>query len=361
MERFSQGTGRQDSALSPTQWRARVTVKLHLGAPLQGFVKILGRTGQLTVSGLVMGWVGLAIWFHAAGWGMYLLWAALAGFGLNLLYLAYRGRWGRVRLSTGLLLALAAGWFWSLTPRDDRDWAADVAHGVSAQINGSRVTLSNVRNFDWTSLTEARQSWETRVVDLDQISRVDLFSSVWDSPAIAHTLVSFGFSDGQQIVFSVEIRKEEGEEFSSLGGFFRRFELVIIAADEADIVHLRTDMRKEAVALYPIDLDTARTRQLFLNFVNRANALAAEPEWYNTLTTNCTTLPYQLVRGVAPDVTLDWRVVVSGHLADYLYELGVLRPDMALADIKAKARLPEFGPRGTGGKAYSHRLRAIWQ
>lgn len=324
-------------------------------------LKVLGRLGQLALSALVVGWVGLAISFHAPDAWLWPLWAVLGAFALNLLFLAFKGRWGRVWVFTGVLAVLAAGWFLSLTPNQNRDWAPDVAHGVSAQIDGSKVILTNVRNFDWTSETTARESWETRVVDLDQITGVDLFSSVWDSPSIAHTLVSFAFADGQQIVFSVEIRKEKGEEFSSLGGFFRRFELVIIAAEEADIVHLRTDLRKETVALYPITLDAPRARQLFLNFVTRANDLAASPEWYNTLTTNCTTLPFQLVKGIAPDVKLDWRVIASGHLADYLYELGVLHPEMPLEAIKARAKLPEFGPRGAGGKEYSRRLRAAWQ
>ena len=322
---------------------------------------MLGRGAQLVLSALVVAWVGLAVSFHAVGMWQSLLWALLAGFALNLVYLAAKGRWGRLWLASSALAIAGAAWFLSLAPSQNRDWAADVAHGVSAQIDGSTVTLTNVRNFDWTSETTAREAWETKVVDVDQITRVDLFSSVWDSPSIAHTLVSFGFADGQQIVFSVEIRKEKGEQFSSLGGFFRRFELVIIAAEEADIVHLRTDMRKESVALYPVTLDAPRARQLFLNFVTRANELAASPEWYNTLTTNCTTLPFQLARGIAPDVALDWRVVASGHLADYLYELGVLRPELPLDQIKAKAKLPEFGPRGAGGKDYSRRLRAGWQ
>lgn len=327
---------------------------------LRKLLRVLGRTGQLALSALVLGWIGLAIFFHASGFWQGGLWAVLAGLALALLFQAVKGRWGRVWLGTMGLAAVAGAWFFTLQPSDKRDWAADVAHGVSAEVSGSIVHLNNVRHFRWITETEAEERWETRQVNLDQITSVDLISSVWDSPSIAHTLVSFGFADGQHIVFSVEIRKEKGESFSSLGGFFRRFELIIIAADESDIVWLRTDARKETVALYPVTLDAPRRRQLFLNFLDRANDLAAKPEWYNTLTTNCTTLPFQLVRGVAPDVALDWRVIASGHLQEYLYELGVLRPDLPFDEVTARARLPVHGPLPAETKAYSLTLRKAW-
>jgi Domain of unknown function (DUF4105) len=323
-------------------------------------MKGLGRAGQAALSTLLVAWVALAISFHAGGLWQALLWAALAGFALNLMYLGHRGRWGRVWLASAGLALVAAAWFFSLQPRDDRVWAADVRHGVSGQVTGSIASLSNVRQFRWTSASEAQEIWASRQVNIDQITSVDLISSVWDSPSIAHTLVSFGFADGQQIVFSIEIRKEQDEHYTTLGGFFRRFELVILAADESDIVWLRTDARREAVALYPVALDAPRRRQLFLRFLDRANALAARPEWYNSLTTNCTTLPFQLVRGIAPDVALDWRVIASGHLPEYLYELGVLRPDLPFDTVQTRARLPVHGPLDGDAKAYSKAIRQGW-
>jgi Domain of unknown function (DUF4105) len=323
-------------------------------------LKILRRAGLVFLAVLLLAWIFLAISFHATGFPKALLLAVLISAALGLVWFAYRQRWGQVWLGMAGLAIVAAAWFLSLQPRDDRDWAADVRHGVSAEIKGNIATLTNVRHFQWKTESDAQELWETRQVNLNQITSVDLISSVWNNPSIAHTLISFGFADGQNIVFSVEIRKEKGESYSSLGGFFRRFELIIIAADESDIVWLRTDARRESVALYPITLDSPRRRQLFLNFLNRANTLAAQPEWYNTLTTNCTTLPFQLVRGISPDVALDWRVIASGHLQEYLYELGVLRPDLGYDEIKARARLSVHGPLEANTLAYSKAIRAAW-
>jgi hypothetical protein len=175
-------------------------------------------------------------------------------------------------------------------------------HGVTAQIDGDTVTLQNVRNFDWTTPTEFTPQWETRSYKLSQLQSVDLISSVWASPSIAHTLVSFGFSDGRHVVFSAEIRREKGEAFSSFGGLFKRYELVLIAADERDIVRLRTDVRREWVSLHPIDLTPQTRRELFLSLLELGNELAQEPRFYNTLTTNCTTMVWRLKLRLAPSL-----------------------------------------------------------
>ena len=63
--------------------------------------------------------------------------------------------------------------------------------------------------------------------------------SYWTGPYIAHTLISFGFADGRFLTFSIEIRKEKGESFSAIGGFFKHFEMSLIAADERDILGVR--------------------------------------------------------------------------------------------------------------------------
>lgn len=324
-------------------------------------LRVFGRGMQVKAAGMLLIWVWLAVSFHASGAVALGLHALILGLGAGFAYVAWRRRWGLLWAGMGAVLVVAALWWMQQDPRDDRIWAMDVRHGVTGRIDGHVVTLTNVRNFRWQTPEIAIENWETRVVDIDQIVSVDMFTSVWDSPMIAHTLVSFGFADGQHIVFSGEIRKEEGETFSALGGFFRRYELVMIAADERDIVHLRTDARGEAVSLFPVTLEPERRRQLFLNFVNRANELAAHPEWYHTLFANCTTMPFRLVKGIAPDLGLDWRVLASGHLPGFLHELGVLRPDLLLEEVLHRAKLPKAGPDAPEGKPYSQGLRQNWQ
>lgn len=240
------------------------------------------------------------------------------------------------------LAALAAAlalWFLSLRPRADRDWAPDVARIVTGTRQGSLVTLHDLRAFRWHDRDHASESWQSRSFDLDRLIGVDLFTSVWDNPRIAHLLLSFGFADGARVVFSVEIRRKRGEAFSSLGGFFRQFELALIAADEADIIQLRTTHRREEVRRFALRLTPDQARRLFLEYVSLGNALAARPRWYNTLTANCTTVVWQLARMVHPRLGLHPALLLSAGVPGWLHGLGLIEGDQPFAAAYQQARI----------------------
>lgn len=256
-----------------------------------------------------------------------------------------------------IILVAAALWWRSITPSNDRDWAPDVARMTTGSLSlathsGKRatietsstaplasdatelVTLHNVRNFTWRSETDIDERWETRHYDLAQLSSVDLIVSYWTIPAIAHTLVSFGFDDGRHVVFSVEIRKEKGEEFSEIGGFLKRFELSVVAADERDIIGVRSKVRDEKVFLFRTQLNAADRRALFLAYIEEANTLAATPRFYHTLTANCTTIVFGMMQRIIGDLPWDYRLLASGYLPNYVYDLGGLdtRYDFAILE-----------------------------
>ncbi len=280
---------------------------------------------------------------------------ALAAGGLAVLW------WRRSRAFWGLLVAVvavAAVWYSTIRPSNDRVWAPDVEFGVTGTVQGDLVTLAHVRNFDWSTPDSFAGGWETREYRLSDLTSVDLISSVWANPAIAHTLMSFGFADGTHVVFSAEIRKQKGEAFTAIGGFFRKFDLVLIAADERDILRLRTDLRHETVSLYRLTAPPELMQRMFLNLVALGNDLAANPRFYNTATTNCTTVIWQMAREVEPGLPLDRRIFLSGFIAGYLQRVGLLPADVPLAQIEAEARVPPVGPAGPDSAAFSARLRA---
>lgn len=238
-----------------------------------------------------------------------------------------RVRRHRIVLPVWLLAALVLlGWWQTLTPSHEREWADDVARLLQADIQGDRVTLHNVRNFDWRTETDYTVRWENRQYDLSKIASVDLILSYWMGPHIAHTLVSFGFDDGRHLVFSLEIRKERDEAFSAVSGFFRDFEQVIIAADERDIVRTRSNARGEDVYLYRVPLGRDKVRAVFLAYLQEAEALRRQPAFYNTLTSNCTTIVFDLARQLAPGLPIDWRLLASGHFAEYAFDQQALVP-----------------------------------
>lgn len=287
-------------------------------------------------------WAATAVGVQFSGILQGLAWALLAAVCVTLLALRWRG--GRAWTGFAVAVLVVGAWYQTIQPRQDRDWAADVEHGISGTVTGSKVTLNNVRDFVWTSESEATPFWESRTYDLDQLSSVDMFTSTWGNPDIAHLIVSFGFGASRRIAFSVEIRKEKGESFSTIGGFFREFELVLIAADEADVIRVRTNLRGEEVLMFPVKLKPEQMRALFLSYLDFGNKLAIRPQFYNTVTANCTSTVYGLVQVIKPDMPLDRRLLLSGQLPEYIDELGGLPGSIpmeqrrAAAAISAKAR-----------------------
>jgi len=322
-----------------------------------GFFHWLGFGLLVLVTILGAGWTLLALWYQASADWRFPAMSGVIAAAIGLILLGWNGGL-RQAIAWGWLavLALAVGLWWSMIqPSDSRNWIPEVAHGVTGVVEGQRVTLSNVRDFEWRTETDFTPRWQTRTYDLDDLTSVDLFSSVWDSPAIAHTLVGFGFRDGAHVVFSAEIRREEGEAFSEIGGFFKEFELVLIAAEENDIVRLRTDARGERVSRFPLQVTPEQARAMFLAYVELGNRLAEKPAFYQTVTSNCTTIIYQLARLVDGRVPLDWRILMSGHLPGYLYDLGLVRTDLPLEAVVRKALIHRVPG---DGRPFSQAIRA---
>lgn len=245
----------------------------------------------------------------------------------------------------GMVLLLAMFVWWNtIKPQAQRDWAADVAHLIEIeadQHSADIVHVRNVRNFQWRSETDFTPHWETRSYDLRQLRSVDVALSYWMGPAIAHTLVSFGFEDGQHLVFSIEIRKEAHEQFDALAGFFRQYEMALVAADERDILAVRTNVRGERVHLYRIAMPTATMRELFMAYAQQAAQLAHAPRFYNTLTANCTTIVWQLARRIGQALPTDWRLLASGYLPEYLRDVGALESMQPLATLRSRGDITE--------------------
>ncbi|MEP2533001.1 DUF4105 domain-containing protein [Shimia sp.] len=283
------------------------------------------------------------------------------GLGIVFVILVFTSKRPVIAITVGFLPVIAALFWWSgVAPRNDRNWAPELAQTVQTDFEGSQATLHNVRDFTWISETEFEERWVSRTFDLDTLDSVDVALSYWGIDKIAHVLVSFGFADGEQIVFSVEIRKELGEAFSELGGLFKQFELSLIAATEQDILYLRTNARdpREDVYLYPLKVDAKARRDLFMSYARLGNQLAKEPRWYNTITANCSTAVYRLVRSFSPGRKFDPRFVLSGGLPEYFAEHDMLAWDAPLGDFRARAAISTKAQQIQPGQSYSEIIRA---
>src|ERR1041385_1670695 len=215
--------------------------------------------------------------------------------------------------------ALVVSWWLTLKPSNDRAWQPDVSKTAWAEINGDEVTVRNVRNCDYRTETDFTPHWETRTVRPSQITGMDVAINYWGSPWIAHPIVSFQFSDGLPLCFSIETRKTVGQQYSTLEGFYRQYTLIYVVADERDVVRLRTNYRREDVYLYHTLASPAQARERFREYINNLNVLHENPRWYNAVTSNCTT-SIRTQRAANLRAPWDWRILLNGKADEMLYQ-----------------------------------------
>jgi hypothetical protein len=308
---------------------------------------------------LLASWGSVALWYQVVGGRLrkaaaVAVWVLLS---LTMLFALWHG-WLMVgTLGFGIAFAVLLIWWQRLMPSNNRVWADDVAEMTIGSVEAGSVTLRNVRNFDWRSGVDYTPRWETRSYELEQLDSVDMILSYWSNRAIAHVLISFGFEGGEHVVFSVEIRRRKGEAFSEIGGFFKGFELSIIAADERDVIRLRTNVRREDDYLYQIRLPVAALRSLFLAYIDEANRLVQTPRFYNTITVNCTTLVYHMLKHIVGYLPWDIRVLFSGYLPGYVYRVGGLDSRYSLAELHAFGRITERARRSDRSGRFSTDIR----
>lgn len=230
-------------------------------------------------------------------------------------------------------------WWASIAPSSDRDWQPDVAVLPYAEMDGDSVTVRNIRDFSYRSETEYQPRYYDKVFDLKKLDSVDLIAVYWMGDAIAHVMMSFGFAGRDYLCISIETRKAVGQEYSSLKGFFKQYELIYVAADERDVIRLRTDYRRPAedVYVYRTRVPAENARMLFLEYVRQMNSLRVKPEFYNTLTTNCTTDVVRNFRAFGGKVRYNWKILLSGYAPEYAYDIGGLDDSLPFAALRARS------------------------
>ena len=77
--------------------------------------------------------------------------------------------------------------------------------------------------------------------------------------------------------------------------------------------------------LYRLTVPVANARILLMEYVQRINSLAKEPEFYNALTENCTTAIRTNVENAGGRVPWSWKLLLTGYVDEMLYERGRVR------------------------------------
>lgn len=316
-------------------------------------------TKTLTWPALLVGiaWGASALWFDGPT-ERWLAGPLAGGFAIGCMAVLVLLRpFGRGAIAVLLALAAVVAWWLAIPPRNDRDWSSDVARLPRATIVGNRVTIENVRNFDYRTETEFTERWETRTYDLDHLRGVDMFLSFWGPTLIAHTIASWEFDAGPPLAVSIETRKERGESYSALRGFFRQYELYYVVADERDVIRLRTNYRGERVFLYRLRMRPERARAILLDYLKEVNHLAGQPSWYNALTHNCTTTIRHHAQQVGADRPWDWRILANGRLDELGYERGQIDTSLSFPELKARSDITGKAKAADAALDFSNRIR----
>jgi len=253
--------------------------------------------------------------------------------------------------------AVVVAWWLTLKPSNDRAWQPDVAQTAWAENNGDEITIHNVRNCDYRTETDFTPHWETRTVRPSQITGIDLAINYWGSPWIAHPIVSFQFSDGLPLCFSIETRKTVGQQYSTLEGFYRRYTLIYVVADERDVIRLRTNYRREDVYLYHTLASPAQAQERFREYINTVNVLHETPRWYNAVTSNCTT-SIRAQRAAKLRKPWDWRILLNGKADEMLYQdHAIATGGLPFTELKQRSLINEHARAADEDRDFSRVIR----
>jgi len=300
-------------------------------------------------------WVALAVHYHLQWLWLRLIvsFVPLATVGMSLSFFPL-APWGLMVWNVLMIIAIA--WWFSLRPKSDRDWALGMAVLPRVEINGDTIRIKQFRNFAHATSCDPVSRYEEQTFDLSRLTSLDYFLSHWSGPVMAHTLVSFGFDDGRFLAVSVEARRQRWQSYSPLWGLFRSYELMFVLGDERDLIRLRTNIRRERVYLYRVRLPPKNLRQLLLDYLARTESLAARPEWYNSVTSNCTTnlfyhghqhIPWWMKPGI----------FLNGLSTRSMYRIGVLADSLPFKELQARSAIRELAMAAGDAVDFSQRIR----
>ncbi|GEO13958.1 membrane protein [Microvirga aerophila] len=303
-------------------------------------------------------WSTLAIYYSDLPWaGLWLgLAAAFAAFAVWAIWLSRQRRMSAVVMA--LFLCVVAWWV-TIPPSHDRPWRPEVAVMPRASIDGDRVHLTGVRNFEYRSVNDFTVRYEEREVVLFHLTGLDFYISYWSEGLVGHTFLSFLFDNAPPLSISIETRPEVGEGFNPLASLFKQFELIYVVGDEHDLVGVRTSHRNEMVYLYRLNTSADDARRLLLVYLGRINELADHPEFYHLLSNSCTINIIRYANAAGREGRFDIRHLFNGLIDSYLYHSGRVETTLPFDELRRRSLINEAAQAANNVPDFSQRIRAV--
>jgi hypothetical protein len=302
-------------------------------------------------------WATLAIYYSNLPWA-----AARLGLAVAFAAFAIWGFWlSRQRHMPVAVIVLFLGvvaWWIAIPPSHDRPWRPEVAVMPRALIDGDRVRLTGVRNFDYRSRNDFAARYEEREVQLSHLVALDFYVSYWREGLVGHTFLSFIFDNAPPLSISIETRPEVGEGFQPVSSMFKQFELIYVVGDERDLVGVRTNHRRETVYLYRLNTSAEDARRLLLLYLARINELADRPEFYHLLSNSCTINIVRYANAAGRRGRFDIRHLFNGLIDSYLYHSGRVDTTLPFDELRRRSLINEVAQAANDASDFSQRIRA---
>jgi Domain of unknown function (DUF4105) len=306
---------------------------------------------------LLVAWATLAIYYSNLPWAGVRLGLAIA-FAVFAIWALWLSRRRHMQAAVAVLFLGVVAWWLSIAPSHERNWRREVAVMPRAIIDGDRVRLTGVRNFDYRSRNDFTVRYEEREISLSRLTNLDFYVSYFTDGPVAHTFVSFIFSDAPPLSISIETRPEVGEGFAPVASLFKQFELIYVVGDERDLVGVRTNHRREAVYLYRLNTSADDARRLLLVYLERINELADRAEFYHLLTNSCTINIVRYANAAGRTGRFDLRHLLNGLVDSYLYHSGRVDTTLPFSELRRRSRINEAAQAAHDALDFSQRIRA---
>ncbi|MBR1271924.1 DUF4105 domain-containing protein [Bradyrhizobium sp. AUGA SZCCT0222] len=306
---------------------------------------------------LLITWVTLAIYYSNLPWPELRLGlaAAFAAFAIWALWFSRRRRMSAVFVV--LFLGVVAWWIF-IPPLQNRNWRTEVALMPRAVIDGDRVRITGVRDFDYRSRNDFTVRYKEREILLSHVTGLDFYVSYFMEGPVGHTFVSFIFDNAPPLSISIETRPEVGEGFAPIASMFKQFELIYVVGEERDLVGVRANHRNEPIYLYRLNTTADDARRLLLLYLERINVLADHPESYHLLTNSCTINIVRYANAAGRTGRLDIRHVLNGLADSYLYRSGRMNSTLPFDELRQRSLINDAVQAADGASDFPERIRA---
>lgn len=226
-------------------------------------------------------------------------------------------------------------------PSHERNWTEDAKILPDIMLSDSAVTVKNLRDWRYEQGEVLSKSYYDHTFDLNKIkSAYFLLNPFGKWEGVGHTFFVFEFTDGTSVSVSVEARRPEGVPYKAIKGLFNTYEMWYTWGSTADLLSRRAVYHNEDLYMYPLDITSTTARGLFVDLARATEELETVPQFYNTLTSNCTNVLADSANRVNPG-SIPWNFarIFTGYADNKLYDLQLIPHDKPFEEIFAQARI----------------------